>query len=51
MATVLVGSWTDTVDKDRLSKVLDGEIPFDEQTMVDDDSHDRKPAMSGSETS
>ncbi|BBY86212.1 cation:dicarboxylate symporter family transporter [Mycolicibacterium tokaiense] len=51
VATVLVGSWTDTVDKDRLSKVLDGEIPFDEQTMVDDDSHDRKPAMSGSETS
>jgi aerobic C4-dicarboxylate transport protein len=51
VATVLVGSWTDTVDKDRLGKVLDGEIPFDEQTMVDDDSHDRKPAMSGSETS
>ena len=51
VATVLVGSWTDTVDKDRMHKVLDGEIPFDEQTMVDDDSHDRKPALAGSEKS
>ncbi|AQA02766.1 C4-dicarboxylate transporter DctA [Mycobacterium sp. MS1601] len=50
VATVLVGSWTDTVDKDRMHKVLDGEIPFDEQTMVDD-SPDREPAMSRSEKS
>jgi Na+/H+-dicarboxylate symporter len=50
VATVLVGSWTDTVDKDRMHKVLDGEIPFDEQTMVDD-SHDREPARAGAEKS
>jgi aerobic C4-dicarboxylate transport protein len=50
VATVLVGSWTDTVDKDRMHKVLDGEIPFDEQTMVDD-SHDREPVRAGTEKS
>jgi aerobic C4-dicarboxylate transport protein len=36
VATLLVGSWTDTVDNDRVRKVLDGKLPFDEETMVDD---------------
>jgi aerobic C4-dicarboxylate transport protein len=38
VATVLVGSWTDSVDSDRLRNVLDGDIPFDERTMLDDDA-------------
>ncbi|MFI9509383.1 cation:dicarboxylate symporter family transporter [Nocardia sp. NPDC052566] len=36
VATVLVGTWTKTVDADRVRQVLDRKIPFDEQTMVDD---------------
>ncbi|OFJ55094.1 cation:dicarboxylate symporter family transporter [Mycolicibacterium grossiae] len=37
VATLLVGSWTHTVDKDRVDAVLRGDDPFDELTMVDDD--------------
>ncbi|MET0701632.1 MAG: cation:dicarboxylase symporter family transporter [Mycobacterium sp.] len=36
VATVLVGSWTKSVDHQKLADVLDGKDPFDEQTMVDD---------------
>jgi aerobic C4-dicarboxylate transport protein len=36
VATVLIGTWTDGVDRDRLDRVLAGELPFDERTMVDD---------------
>jgi aerobic C4-dicarboxylate transport protein len=36
VATVLIGSWTKTVDKARINDVLNGKVPFDEQTMVDD---------------
>ena len=37
VATLLVGSWTHTIDKDRVNSVLSGDDPFDELTMVDDD--------------
>jgi aerobic C4-dicarboxylate transport protein len=36
VATILIGAWTQTYDHDRLTEVLDGNRPFDEQTMVDD---------------
>ncbi len=36
VATVLIGSWTHTLDHDRMQDVLDGNRPFDESTMVDD---------------
>ena len=36
VATVLVGTWTSSMDSDRMQKVLDGDIPFDERTMIDD---------------
>ena len=36
VATLLVGSWTGTVDKDRVDDVLTGRVPFDEKDMVDD---------------
>jgi aerobic C4-dicarboxylate transport protein len=42
IATVLVGHWTGSLDKDRLQHVLDGEDPFDEATMLDE--HD-EPAV------
>ena len=37
VATMLVGSWTKTIDKDKVNTVLRGDDPFDELTMVDDD--------------
>ena len=36
VATLLVGSWTKTIDKERVRTVLDGKLPFDESTMLDD---------------
>jgi aerobic C4-dicarboxylate transport protein len=37
VATVLIGHWTASVDRPRLDRVLAGEVPFDETTMLDDD--------------
>ena len=37
VATILVGSWTKTIDRAKVNAVLGGEDPFDELTMVDDD--------------
>ncbi|HET6635114.1 MAG TPA: cation:dicarboxylase symporter family transporter [Streptomyces sp.] len=36
VATVVVGTWTKEIDKDRVGEVLAGDEPFDEQTMLDD---------------
>jgi aerobic C4-dicarboxylate transport protein len=36
VATMLVGSWTKTVDMDKVNGVLAGKDPFDELSMVDD---------------
>ncbi|MGF7122188.1 cation:dicarboxylate symporter family transporter [Rhodococcus sp. AG1013] len=40
VATLLVGTWTKSVDTDRVRAVLAGELPFDEDSMVDDDGPD-----------
>jgi aerobic C4-dicarboxylate transport protein len=37
VATVLVAHWTGTYNRDRLDKVLAGDAPFDETTMLDED--------------
>jgi aerobic C4-dicarboxylate transport protein len=37
VATVLVGSWTKTIDQNKVTAVLNGSDPFDELTMLDDD--------------
>jgi aerobic C4-dicarboxylate transport protein len=42
VATVLIGAWTKTWDPDRMAAVLNGDKPFDEQTMVDDEHSARK---------
>ncbi|WP_179469973.1 cation:dicarboxylate symporter family transporter [Mycolicibacterium vinylchloridicum] len=42
VATLLVGSWTKTVNNEKVSAVLSGREPFDELTMLDDD---HKPAQ------
>jgi aerobic C4-dicarboxylate transport protein len=36
VATVLVGTWTKEIDRDRAAQVLAGKVPFDEKTLVDD---------------
>ncbi len=36
VATVVVGSWTDSLDRSRLQDVLAGRLPFDEATMLDE---------------
>ncbi|MEU7024120.1 cation:dicarboxylase symporter family transporter [Streptomyces sp. NPDC046203] len=36
VATVLVGTWTKEIDKERAAEVLAGRVPFDETTLVDD---------------
>ncbi|MFH5206990.1 cation:dicarboxylate symporter family transporter [Antrihabitans spumae] len=36
VATMLVGTWTKTIDNDKVKEVFAGNDPFDEETMVDD---------------
>ncbi|WP_129842919.1 cation:dicarboxylase symporter family transporter [Streptomyces sp. RFCAC02] len=36
IATVVVGTWTKEIDRDRMRAVLSGDRPFDETTLVDD---------------
>jgi aerobic C4-dicarboxylate transport protein len=40
VATVLVGTWTKEFDRDKANRVLAGDDPFDEATMLDDDRDD-----------
>jgi aerobic C4-dicarboxylate transport protein len=42
VATLVVGTWTGSVDKEQVDTVLAGNDPFDETTMVDD-SHGHVP--------
>ncbi|MGW7056764.1 cation:dicarboxylate symporter family transporter [Streptomyces sp. NPDC054887] len=47
VATVLVGTWTKEIDKERVDQVLAGLAPFDEKTLLDDapaDADDARPA-------
>ncbi|MFC8668290.1 MULTISPECIES: cation:dicarboxylate symporter family transporter [Streptomyces] len=43
VATVLIGTWTKEIDKDRVDQVLAGQLPFDETTLLDD-GHGSAPA-------
>jgi aerobic C4-dicarboxylate transport protein len=45
VATVVIGAWTHSLDRDRMREVLSGRDPFDETTMLDDD-HEPAPAPS-----
>ena len=36
VATVLVGSWTGTIDRNQVTDVLSGNNPFDEAQLIDD---------------
>jgi aerobic C4-dicarboxylate transport protein len=37
VATLLIGTWTGEVDKERVNRVLAGELPFDEKTLLDEE--------------
>lgn len=43
VATLLVGTWTRTIDKAKVTAVLSGRDPFDENTMVDEKTADHEP--------
>ncbi|WP_197321588.1 cation:dicarboxylate symporter family transporter [Saccharomonospora sp. NB11] len=47
VATVLIGSWTKSLDRERLSRVLSGQEPFDETTLLDDHASAGKDAAPG----
>nr|WP_206327332.1 cation:dicarboxylase symporter family transporter [Streptomyces sp. S3(2020)] len=36
VATVLIGTWTKEIDRERVDQVLGGHFPFDEKTLLDD---------------
>jgi aerobic C4-dicarboxylate transport protein len=40
VATLLIGSWTGEVDRDRVQRVLAGDLPFDERTLLDTGADD-----------
>jgi aerobic C4-dicarboxylate transport protein len=40
VATVLLGTWTGELDREKANRVLSGEEPFDERTLVEDHSDD-----------
>ncbi len=40
VATLLIGTWTGEVDKERVNRVLAGELPFDEKTLLDEKDGD-----------
>lgn len=48
VATLLIGTWTKSLDPTRVRAVLNGDIPFDEQTMVDDHPVQTTPEPVGS---
>ena len=37
VATVLIGTWTEEIDNERMEEVLSGEHPFDETDMLDEE--------------
>lgn len=39
VATVLIGTWTKEIDKERVGQVLAGALPFDEKTLSADGGH------------
>jgi aerobic C4-dicarboxylate transport protein len=43
VATVLVATWTNQLDREQLSATLSGESPFDEARMIDDHADVREP--------
>ncbi len=49
VATVLVAHWTKSLDRTQLDRVLAGDDPFDEETMLDADEREFEPEPTSSE--
>ena len=47
VATLLVGTWTGSIDRDQVDRVLSRDDPFDERTMLDEHDLDDDPATTG----
>ncbi|GAA2209194.1 C4-dicarboxylate transporter DctA [Nonomuraea monospora] len=47
VATVLVGTWTGEFDRERAERVLAGQAPFDEATLLDDDDAEARDGQDG----
>ncbi|MDR7275058.1 cation:dicarboxylate symporter family transporter [Catenuloplanes atrovinosus] len=47
VATVLVGTWTREIDREKMAAVLSGRDPFDEATMLDEEEEPHTPAPAG----
>ncbi|MFF7382920.1 cation:dicarboxylate symporter family transporter [Streptomyces griseoluteus] len=43
VATVLIGTWTKEIDSERVRRVLAGELPFDETTLLDEGRDEERP--------
>ena len=50
VATVLIGSWTREFNADQARKVLAGENPFNEATLLDDEASTTPTPASGRES-
>ncbi|MER7306251.1 cation:dicarboxylase symporter family transporter [Streptomyces griseoluteus] len=48
VATVLIGTWTKEIDSERVRRVLAGELPFDETTLLDEGREDEPSSPSTS---
>lgn len=48
VATVLIGTWTKEIDKERVAEVLAGRLPFDETVLLDDSGSGAADPASGS---
>ena len=43
VATLLVGTWTKSINRAQVDRVLAGDLPFDETTMLDEHDLDDDP--------
>ncbi|EMD27016.1 C4-dicarboxylate transporter DctA [Amycolatopsis azurea] len=50
VATVLIGTWTNEIDREQLDRTLNGESPFDEATLLDENSKDASAESGMKET-
>ncbi|MEW2318612.1 cation:dicarboxylate symporter family transporter [Streptomyces bauhiniae] len=49
VATVLIGTWTKEIDSERVRRVLAGELPFDETTLLDEGREEEPSSPSAEE--
>ncbi|MGY6658018.1 cation:dicarboxylate symporter family transporter [Amycolatopsis sp. TRM77291] len=50
VATVLIGTWTNEIDREQLDRTLDGRSPFDEATLLDENGSDASAGSGRKET-